>query len=167
MCNYSSAKLELLALRWVVTEKFHDYLLGLKFYIYIDNSPLAYVRESKLGAFQIQWLSELALSKFTLYYQTGMSNKATDALSRHPHTEEETKLERGSDCNVVEIILYSSICEVVDEYLNIIKVPDDLKKEALSISCMVQSIVEEEDAEEQKRDPLLGLICPYVTAREK
>ena len=29
MCNYSSAKLELLALKWAVTEKFRDYLLGL------------------------------------------------------------------------------------------------------------------------------------------
>ena len=28
MCNYSSAKLELLVLKWVVTEKFRDYLLG-------------------------------------------------------------------------------------------------------------------------------------------
>ena len=28
MCNYSSAKLKLLALKWVVTEKFRDYLLG-------------------------------------------------------------------------------------------------------------------------------------------
>ena len=28
MCNYSSAKLELLALKWTVTEKFRDYLLG-------------------------------------------------------------------------------------------------------------------------------------------
>ena len=28
MCNYSSAKLRLLALKWAVTEKFRDYLLG-------------------------------------------------------------------------------------------------------------------------------------------
>ena len=28
MCNYSSVKLKLLALKWVVTEKFRDYLLG-------------------------------------------------------------------------------------------------------------------------------------------
>ena len=68
MCNYSSAKLELLALKWVVMEKFCDYLLGSKFHIYMDNSPLAYVRESKLGAFQIQWLSELALFDFTIHY---------------------------------------------------------------------------------------------------
>ena len=49
MCNYSSAKLGLLALKWVVIEKCHNYLLGLKFHVYTDNNPLAYVRESKLG----------------------------------------------------------------------------------------------------------------------
>ena len=99
------------------------------------------------------------------------------------------KLERGSDYNKVEVISYSLICDVVDEYLNTIKVPDDLKKEAISIRCTVQSIVEEEDAEEiqgmlnsvsvlnqvtsenmaeeQKKDPTIGLVCPHVTAREK
>ena len=52
MHNYSSAKLELLVLKCPVMEKFHDYLLGLKFHVYMDNSPVAYVRESKLGASQ-------------------------------------------------------------------------------------------------------------------
>ena len=58
MHNYSSAKLKVLALKWVVTEKFRDYLLGLQFQVYTDNNPLTYVRESKLGASQIRWLSE-------------------------------------------------------------------------------------------------------------
>ena len=53
MRNYSSAKLELLALKWAVTEKFCDYLLGLWFQVYMDNNLLAYVQESKLGASQI------------------------------------------------------------------------------------------------------------------
>ena len=110
-------------------------------------------------------------------------------MSRHPHTEEEINRESGSDCNEVEVISYSSVCEVVDEYLNTTKVPDDLKKEALSISCAIQPIMEEGDveeiqgmlnsvsvlnqvtpedmAEEQKTDPILGLVCQYVTAREK
>ena len=43
MHNYTSAKLELLALKWAVTETFRDYLLGLKFTVYTDNNPLAYV----------------------------------------------------------------------------------------------------------------------------
>ena len=53
MCNYSSAKLELLALKWVITEKFRDYLLGLQFQVYMDNNLLTYIQESKLGALQI------------------------------------------------------------------------------------------------------------------
>ena len=53
MHNYSSAKLELLALKWAVTEKFRDYLLGLQFQVYTDNNLLTYVMESKLGASQI------------------------------------------------------------------------------------------------------------------
>ena len=78
---------------------------------------------------------------------------------------------------------------MVDKYLNPTKVPDDLKNEALSINFAVKSIVEEEDVEEiqgvvnsvsafnqvtpedmveeQEKDPILGLVCPYVTAGEK
>ena len=95
MCNYSTAKLELLALKWVVMEKFCDYLLGSKFHVYTDNSPLAYVRESKLGASQIWWLSELALFNFTIHYRPGRSSRATDALSGHPHTDEEVNQREG------------------------------------------------------------------------
>ena len=68
MCNYSSAKLELLALKWAVTEKFRDYLLGLQFQVYMENNPFAYVQESKLGALQIRWLSELALFDLAIKY---------------------------------------------------------------------------------------------------
>ena len=74
MRNYSSAKLELLALKWAVTEKFRDYLLGSRFQVYTDNNPLAYVMESKLGVSQIWWLSELALFDFVIKYRTGRSN---------------------------------------------------------------------------------------------
>ena len=130
----------------------------------------------------------MALFDFTILYQTGRSNRAANALSRHPHTEEEINREKGSDCDEVEVISYSSVCKVFDEYLNTTKLPGDLKK-AQSISCTIQLIVEEEDAEEiqgmlnsvfvlnqvtpgdmaeeQKRDSVLGLVCQYVTAGEK
>ena len=61
MHNNSSAKLELLALRWAVTKKLRDYLLGSKFTVYTDNNPLAYVQTSKLGVSQICCFSELAV----------------------------------------------------------------------------------------------------------
>ena len=43
MQNYSSAKLELLTLKWSVCEKFRDYLIGSKFTVLTDNNPLTYV----------------------------------------------------------------------------------------------------------------------------
>ena len=66
MQDYSSAKIELLALKWSVCEKFKDYLLGSKFTVYMENNPLVYVKTSKLGAAQIRCLSELALYDFDI-----------------------------------------------------------------------------------------------------
>ena len=82
MRDYSSAKIELLALKWSVCEKFKDYLLGSKFTVYTNNNPLVYVKTSKLGAAQIRWLSELALYDFNIIYRTGKSNLVADALSQ-------------------------------------------------------------------------------------
>ena len=86
MRDYSSAKIELLALKWSVCEKFKDYLLGSKFTVYTDNNLLVYVKTSKLGAAQIRWLSELALYDFIMIYRTGKSNLVADALSRRPES---------------------------------------------------------------------------------
>ena len=82
-----SAKIELMALKWSVCEKFKDYLLGSKFTVFTDNNPLVYVKTSKLGAAQIRWLSELALYDFDIVYRTGRSNLVADALSRRPEVE--------------------------------------------------------------------------------
>ena len=82
MWDYSSTKIELLALKWSVCEKFKDYLLGSKFTVYTDNNPLVYIKTSKLGAAQIRWLSELALYDFDIVYCTGKSNLVADALSQ-------------------------------------------------------------------------------------
>ena len=38
MSNYSSRKLELLGLKWAVTSKFREYLLGVKFVVFTDNN---------------------------------------------------------------------------------------------------------------------------------
>ena len=144
MSYYSSAKLELLALKWAVMEKFWDYLLGLWFQVYMDNNPLAYIQDSKLGASQIQWLSELALFNFTIKYHTGHSNRAPDALSHYPFNPS-CDFESKTDSNKVNVISYSSVCEAIDQCLNSSKIPKDLKQEGKDISCVVQSIVEGKD----------------------
>ena len=90
MRDYSLAKIELMALKWSVCDKFKDYLLGSKFTVFTDNNPLCYIKSSKLGAAQIRWLSELALYNFDIVY---CSNLVADALSRRPEVEEETEKE--------------------------------------------------------------------------
>ena len=41
--NYYAHKLEFLALKWSVTERFHEYLYGRHFEVYTDNNPLTYI----------------------------------------------------------------------------------------------------------------------------
>ena len=93
MWDYSSAKIELMALKWSICDKFKDYLLGSKFTVFTDNNPLCYIKSSKLGAAQIRWLSELTLYDFDIVYHSRKSNLVADALSRHPEVEEETEKE--------------------------------------------------------------------------
>ena len=99
MQNYSSAKIKLLALKWLVCEKFKDYLLGSKFTVYTDNNPLVYVKTSKLDTAQIRWLSELALYDFDIVYRMGKSNLVADALSQRPELGNQVnqKGDQGSD----------------------------------------------------------------------
>ena len=84
--NYSSFKLEMLALKWAVTEKFRGYLLGAQFVVYTDNNPVAHFKSSKLGALEQRWAAQLAQFDFEVHYRPGRINRA-DALSRLPsHT---------------------------------------------------------------------------------
>ena len=41
--KYHSSKLEFLALKWMITEQFHEYLYGGTFEVHSDNNPLTYV----------------------------------------------------------------------------------------------------------------------------
>ena len=107
MRDYSSAKIELMALKWSVCDKFKDYLLGSKFTVFTDNNPLCYIKSSKLGAAQIRWLSELTLYDFDIVYRTGKSNLVADALSRHPEVEEEIEKEGPSESDDDEWIAVS------------------------------------------------------------
>ena len=90
MQNYSSMKLELLALRWAITVKFRDLLLGAKFVVYTDNNPLSYLKtNTKLGATETRWAGELEQFQFTIKYRSGRSNRNADALSRKTtHSDE-------------------------------------------------------------------------------
>ena len=62
MQNYSSMKLELLALYWAITVKFRDMLIGAELTVFTDNNPLSYIQSTvKLEATEMRWVAELAL----------------------------------------------------------------------------------------------------------
>lgn len=85
MQNYSSMKLEFLALKWAMTEKFGEYLLGHKCIVYTNNNPLSHLSSAKLGATEQRWAAQLASFDFDIKYRTGRSNQNADVLSRqHP-----------------------------------------------------------------------------------
>ena len=81
--NYSVDKLEFLALKWAVTERFHEYLYGGEFEVYMNNNPLTYVlTTAKLDATGHRWIASLANYNFKIHYRSGKSN--IDALSQIP-----------------------------------------------------------------------------------
>lgn len=84
--RYPAHKLEFLALKWSVTEKFSDYLYGNQFTVITDSNPLTYILTSaKLDATSYRWLSALSTFSFTLQYRAGKHNMDADGLSRRPH----------------------------------------------------------------------------------
>ena len=59
--NYDAHKLEFLALKWSVTERFHEYLYGGHFEVYTDNNPLTHIlTTAKLEATGQRWVASLA-----------------------------------------------------------------------------------------------------------
>ena len=166
-------------------------MLGSGCQVYTDKNPPTYVLESKLGASQNQWLSELVLFNFVIKYRTGCFKRAIDALSCHPFNSlcHDSTSQSETNIDEVEIISYTSVCEAIALCLNSTKISGNLKQEAQNISCAMQPIIEEKDkdeivsnlnsvsifdkvtpkkmAEEQQKEPTLELIYQLVTAGEK
>ncbi len=95
--NYSAHRLEFLALKWAVTEKFHDYLYGQDFVVYTDNNPLSYVLTSaKLDSAGARWLSELSQYQFSIKYRPGKNNTDADVLSRIHEPPDEQVINQDS-----------------------------------------------------------------------
>lgn len=96
-----SGKLEFLALKWAVTDRFRDYL----FYapsvtIYSDNNPVTHVLSTaKLNATGHRWVSELADFNITLKYRPGRTNTDADFLSRTPVSMDSYMSECTEQCS--------------------------------------------------------------------
>lgn len=81
--RYPAHRLELLALKWDVCEKFGHWLKGRSFTVWTDNNLLTYLLiKPKLDAYEIRWVSKLASYSFELKHLPGKGNVMADALRR-------------------------------------------------------------------------------------
>ena len=113
--NYSSQKLEFIAIVWAVSDKFRHYLMGSKCTVYTDNSAVAYIsRKGELTALEQRWVARLAPFDLDIKYRVGSLNQVADALSRKRSSEVE-----GEDI----MILYEDDLEVTE-----VKVVHELRK---------------------------------------
>ncbi|KAL2098394.1 hypothetical protein ACEWY4_007601 [Coilia grayii] len=83
--HYPAHRLEFLALKWAVCEKFSHWLKGHAFTAWTDNNPLTHVlTKPKLDACEQRWVAKLAAYDFDLKYVPGPKNTVADSLSREP-----------------------------------------------------------------------------------
>ncbi|KAL0160010.1 hypothetical protein M9458_043735, partial [Cirrhinus mrigala] len=86
--RYPAHKLEFLALKWSVTEKFADYLYGNQFTVVTDSNPLTYILTSaKLDATSYRWLAALSTFSFKLLYRPRSSEQGSDGPLRTLHRD--------------------------------------------------------------------------------
>ena len=164
-------------------------MLGLKFTVYTDNNPLAYIQTSKLGASQICWLSELALFDFNIIYRSGKSNQAADALSRRPepNCKLESDYDSDNDSSDPVVLSYATICDIIKLVLGDTKIQLVIKKNAQAAYnllkgennnpelCAIPELTAQTSAvsvfdqvplatmaEAQLKDSVLGLVVPFV-----
>ena len=105
--NYSAYKLDFLALKWAVTEKFSDYLTNNYFTVLTDNNPLTHILTSaKLDATGQRWASALGEFNFDIFYTPGVNNRDADGMSRYQNE----KLTEDDELKKIENNVVKAIC---------------------------------------------------------
>ena len=183
MKNYSSMKLELLALKWAVTDKFREYLLESEFMVYTDNNPLTYLQsKSKLKAVEQRWAAELASFNFKIEYRAGKHNTNADALSRirwqktHECSAEE-KENAGVDTLSAEMLANVADTTRIPERVQLELLKDAIRVEELGVTrpadeCAEQatslpSIPRDQIAALQQKDAAVARLKHYLDLGRK
>ena len=158
-----SGKLEFLALKWAITERFTDYLrYGPPFVVYTDNNPLTYVLTSaKLNAVGQRWANDLADYNFTIKYRPGKENIDADYLSRRPMDLEELKkvCTESYELQGLKAVLSNS-ADTEPVVVNRVGV----EKLVMQPDNPVTSVSSEELKEKQREDSVIGPVYRAVVS---
>ena len=176
--RYHSNKQEFLALKWVVTEQFHEYMSPYgknrnEFVVCTDNNLLTYIFSStNLDAVGQCWVAHLASYNFSLEYQKGKENMVADFLSRMNECLPEEEVQE-----YLNKIPYPGVEAVLD---NAIMPIEECAEQGVRPSSDCQEVCQEETSEarparlattnvtdwklEQKEDPVLYQVVKHLRA---
>ena len=161
-----SGKLEFLAMKWTITEKFKDFLFySNSFTVYTDNNPLSYVLTSaKLNATTMRWIAELEDYHFTIKYKPGKECSDADYLSRNSMNFEEYM----NDCKEeVNPNVMSALMEGIENeedkvicYIKSLETLTELESDTDELSSLNVS-------EAQRNDATIGKVKEFVENKVK
>ena len=174
--RYHFNKQEFLALKWVVTEQFHEYLSPYgknrnEFVVCTDNNPLTYIFSSaNLDAAGQHWVAHLTSYNFSPEYQKGKDNTVANFLSwMNKHLPEEEVQE------YLNKILYPGVKAVLN---NAITPIEECAEQGVRLTPDCQEVCQEETVgarpvrlattnvtdwkQEQKEDPVLYQVVKHL-----
>ncbi|CAI5668147.1 unnamed protein product [Oreochromis niloticus] len=168
-----AGKLEFLALKWAVCERFRDYLLHApSFVVYTDNNPLTYVlTTAKLNASGQRWVAELADFNFTIKYRPGKTNADADFLSKMPLDFEDymncctqtvsqdvvAASQQGILVQQTEALMFNAVSFHTLQH----------QTQAEELLDMIQPIPREEICAAQRQDPVIGKMYESVVQNKR
>ena len=155
--NYLAHKLEFLALKWVVTDRFHEYLYGGQFDVYTDNNPLTYIlTPAKLDAIGQCWVASLTNYDFQIFYKSGKSNVEADALSRIPRASD-VLIDGPSVMAIISAVPYT-------DHTDYNYHPSDLVCKSTQI--IVHNMSRDDWRTEQENDSIIGPVINVIKSKK-
>ena len=176
--RYHSNKQEFFALKWAVTEQFHEYLSPYRknrneFIVHKDNNLLTYIFSSaNLDAAGQRWVARLTSYNFSLEYQKGKDNTVAHFLSRMneclPEEEVQEYLSRIPYPGV-KAVLNNAIMPIEEHAEQGVRpTPDcrgDCQEEAVEARPARLATTNVTDwKQEQKEDPVLYQVAKHLRA---
>ena len=174
--RYHSNKQEFLALKWAVTEQFHEYLSPYgknrnEFVVHTDNNLLTYIFSSaNLDAAGQRWVARLASYNFSLEYQKGKDNTVADFLSQmNEHLPEEEVQEYLNQIPHpgVKAVLNNAIMPIEEHAEQGVRLTPDCQEGSQEVTvearpARIATTNATNWKQEQKEDPVLYQVAKHL-----
>ena len=168
-----SGKLEFLAMKWAICERFRDFLYySPAFVVYTDNNPLTYVlTTAKLNATTHRWVAELADFNFSIKYRPGKANGDADGLSRMPLDMEKYMRTCSQEVQQEVITSVTQALQLQSQEQEPWMCPVTIatacaEEDNERVSSPVDEISREDLKKAQEKDVVIGKVREYVVKRQ-